>query len=72
MSDRAPPPLARVAVSFTIIAAILAAFHYRVATVGDVPPWLVGLVSVLGLGAGVAMLGSDAMTAGYEVFRGLR
>lgn len=72
MTDRAPPPLARVLVAFTIIGAILAAFLYRVATVGHVQPWLVGLVSVLGLAAGAAVLGSDAVRTGYEVFRELR
>jgi len=71
VTDRAPPPLARVAVAFVIIAAILAAFLYRVATGGRVQPWLVALVSVLGLAAGAAVLGTDAVRTGYEVFRGL-
>lgn len=71
MTDRAPPPLARVAVASAIIAAILAAFLYRVATAGHVQPWLVLLVSVLGLAAGAALLGSDAMAVGYAVLRDL-
>lgn len=72
MSDRAPPPLARVALAFTIIAAILAAFLYRIATEGHVQPWLVLLVSVLGLTAGAAVLGTDALEVGSEAYRDLR
>lgn len=76
MSDRdSPPPpssLARVALAFTIIAAILAAFLYRIATEGHVPPWLVLLVSVLGLAAGAAVLGTDALEVGYEAYRELQ
>ena len=72
MSHDGPPPLARAVVAFTIIAAILAAFLYRVATSGRVQPWLVGLVSVLGLAAGAAVLGTDAMRMGYAVLEGLR
>ena len=72
MTDDGPPSLAQVLVAFTIIAAILAAFLYRVATVGHVPPWLVLLVSVLGLAAGAAVLGSDAVRTGYAVVRGLQ
>jgi hypothetical protein len=72
VTDRAPPPLARMLVAFTIIVAILAAFLYRVATAGHVQPWLVLLVSVLGLAAGAAVLGSDAMAAGYEMVQGFQ
>jgi len=72
VSDRDPPPLARVAVAFTIIVAILAAFLYRLATAGEVQPWLVMLVSILGLAAGAAVLGSDAIETGYAVLRGMQ
>lgn len=72
MTDRAPPPMARVAVAFVIIAAILAAFLYRVTTGGPVRPWLVALVSLLGIAAAAAALGTDAVETGYEVMRGLR
>lgn len=72
MTDRAPPPLARVAVAAAIILAILAAFLYRVATAGHVQPWLVLLVSVLGLAAGAAVLGTDAVETGYAVLKGLQ
>jgi hypothetical protein len=70
--DGGPSPTARLAAAFTIIGAILAAFLHRVVTGGHVPPWLVLLVSVLGLAAGAAALGSDAVAAGYAVVRGLR
>jgi uncharacterized membrane protein YfcA len=61
-----------VGLAFTIIAAILAAFLYRIATEGHVQPWLVLLVSVLGLAAGAAVLGTDAFEASYEAYRELR
>jgi fatty acid desaturase len=70
--DDGPPPTARMATAFTIIGAILVAFLYRVVSGGHVPPWLVLLVSVLGIAAGAVVLGSDAVEAGYEVVRGLR
>lgn len=72
MTGREPPPLARALVAFTIIVAILAAFLYRIATAGHVQPWLVLLVSVLGLAAGAALLGGDAMAAAYEMLRTLQ
>lgn len=62
---------ARVAVAFTVIAAILAAFLYRVAAADPVQPWLVLLVSLLGLAAAAAVLGSDAVRTASAALREL-
>ena len=66
------PSGARVAVAFTVIAAILAAFLYRVAAADPVQPWLVALVTVLGLAAAAAVLGTDAVRTAFVGLRQLR
>jgi phosphate/sulfate permease len=53
----------------SIILAILIAFLYQLATGEEIQPWLVLLVSVLGLAAGAALLGEKAVRTGYELFR---
>lgn len=53
-----------------VIVALLAAFLLQVARNGEVEPWLVLVVSVLGLAAGAAILGADAVRTGYRLLRG--
>lgn len=72
MSGEGQPGLARAAAGLLVIAAILVAFLYQLTTSGEVALWLMLLVSVLGLAAGAAVLGVDALRAGYAVLCGLR
>jgi len=66
-----PPVAARVGVATAIIAAILAAFLYRVATGGSVPAWLGLVVSVLGVAAAAAVLGPGAVRTAVAALRTL-
>jgi hypothetical protein len=66
------PVAAHVGVATVIIATILAAFLHRIAAGDPVPPWLVGLVSLLGVAAAAAVLGGDAVRTAYAVVRGLQ
>lgn len=61
----------RATAGLLIISAILAAFIYQQLTDGRTQPWLVVLVSVLGLSAAAAILGTDAVETAAEVLKGL-
>lgn len=61
---------ARAVVGAAVVVALLAAFLLQVARDGRVRPWLVLLVSVLGLAAGAAILGADAVRTAYALLRG--
>jgi phosphate/sulfate permease len=69
VSDRESVGRVRAATGMSIILAILIAFLYQLATGEEIQPWLVLLVSVLGLAAGTALLGEKAVRTGYELFR---
>lgn len=66
------PGRVRGAAGLLVILVIMAAFVFQLSTGDRVQPWLVLLVSVLGLAAGAAVLGADAVMTGYAVLRGLR
>ncbi|MFC7140916.1 hypothetical protein ACFQMA_13915 [Halosimplex aquaticum] len=65
-------PWIRAVGGLLIIVAILVAFLYQLTARGETEGWLVVLVSLLGLAAGAAVLGSEAVRTGYRVLRGLR
>lgn len=71
MSD-ARPDWDRAAAGMLVILVIMTAFVYQLSSANRVQPWLVLLVSILGLAAGAAVLGTDAVRTGYAVLRGLR
>lgn len=60
----------RAITGFLIVIAILVAFLHQLVQEEAIPPWLVLLVSVLGLGAGATLLGRKAIQTGYEIFSG--
>lgn len=61
---------ARAVVGAVVIVALLAAFLVQLVRDGRVQSWLVLLVSVLGLAAGAAILGTDAVRTAYALLRG--
>lgn len=62
--------VARVVVGTAIIFAVLAAFLHRVVTGRGIEPWLIFLVSVLGIAAAAAILGPEAVRVANEVVGG--
>lgn len=62
----------RAAAGLLVILVIMVAFVSQLSSPNRVQPWLVLLVSVLGLAAGAAVFGEDAIRTGYAVLRGHR
>lgn len=58
----------RFVVGVLVIAVILAAFLHRMVSEETLQPWLVLLVSVLGLAAAAAVFGKDAVRLAAAIF----
>ena len=66
-SDRHLPSV-RATAGLLVIVAIHAGFLYRLAAGDPLQFWLAGLVTVLGLAAGAAIFGTEAMKVGAAIF----
>ena len=62
----------RATAGLLIISAILVVFLYQQLAEGQIQSWLVVLVSVLGLTAAAAILGTDALETASKVLKGFR